>query len=81
MKTTLLSILWKKEKIHWNRIGQMFKKFNGWISKLTFGVIVAILVTIGHYGFALMHALYEIVLFIFARDLFRANLQKMAIKS
>jgi hypothetical protein len=80
MKTTLLSILWKKEKIHWKRIGQMLKKFNGWVSKFTFGLIVATLVTIFHYAFALMHTLYEIFLFIFARQAFKANLQKLALK-
>lgn len=79
MKTTLLSILLKKEKIHWNRIKQLFKKFNGWVSKLTFGLIVALLVTLAHYGFALMHTLFELFLFVFMRDAFKANLQKMAL--
>ena len=80
MKTTLLEILWKKEKIHWKRILQMFKKFNGWVSKLTFGLIVATFITIFHYLFAIMHTFFEIFLFIFARQLFKANLQKMALK-
>ncbi len=80
MKTNLISILWKKEKIHWKRIGQMFKKFNGIASKLTFGLIVAILVSIGHYAFAIMHTLYEVFLYIFARKAFKANLQKLALK-
>ena len=79
MKPTLLSILWKKEKIHWKRIKQMFSKFNGWVSKLSFGVIVAILVTLAHYAFALMHTLFELFLFVFMRDAFKANLQKMAL--
>jgi len=80
MKTNLLKILWKKEKIHWVRIAQMFRKFNGIVSKLTFGLIVALLVTLAHYCFALMHTLYEIFLFVVARQTFRANLQKMAVK-
>lgn len=80
MKTNLLKILWKKEKIHWVRIKQMFRKFNGIISKLTFGLIVALLVTIAHYCFAIMHTLYELFLFVVARQAFRANLQKMAVK-
>jgi len=80
MKTTLLSILWKKEKIHWKRIVEVFGKINGWVFKLTFGVIVAILVTLFHYAFALMHTLYEAFLYIFFRDAFRANLQKLALK-
>jgi hypothetical protein len=80
MKTNLISILWKKEKNHWKRIMEMMNKFNGWVSKLTFGLIVAIFVTIFHYIFAIMHTLYEVFLFIFARQAFRANLQKLALK-
>jgi hypothetical protein len=80
MKTTLLQIFLKKEKIHWKRIGQMFGKFNGWISKLTFGLVVAVLLIIGHYAMTFMHLFYEFGLFIFARDMFKANLQKLALK-
>lgn len=80
MKTTLAEILWKKEKIHWKRIRQMFTKFNGFLNKITFGLIVATLVTIGHYAFALMHTLYECLLFVVARQAFKANLQKMMLK-
>lgn len=77
MKTNLLKILWKKEVIHWKRIVKMFGRFNSWVSKLTFGLIVATLVTLGHYGFAFMHTLLEITLFIFANKQFKANLVKI----
>lgn len=80
MKTNLITILWKKEIVHWKRIRQMFKKFNSIASKITFGLIIAILVTIGHYAFAIMHTLYELFLYIFARKAFKANLQKLALK-
>ncbi len=80
MKTSLLQILWKKEKIHWKRIKQMFGKFHGWLNKATFGFITAVFVTIFHYLFALMHTLYELFLFVFFRNAFKANLQKMALK-
>jgi len=80
MKTNLFKILWKKELIHWKRLGEMFTKFNNWISKLTFGIIVAVLITISHYAFAIMHTLYEIFLWIFFRKAFKANLQKLALK-
>jgi len=80
MKTNLAEILWKKELIHWNRLGQMFKKFNGWVSKLTFGIIVATLIIIAHYVFAIMHTLFELFLWVFFRKAFRANLQKLALK-
>ena len=80
MKTNLLQILWKKEKIHWQRIEKMLSRFPGWLNKATFGFIVVVLVSIFHYMFALMHTLYELLLFVFARQLFRANLQKLALK-
>lgn len=80
MKTTLAEILWKKEKIHWKRIEQMFRRFHGWLNKATFGLIVVILVTIFHWAFALMHTLFELLLFAFMRDAFKANLQKLALK-
>ena len=48
MKTTLVNILLRKEIIHWKRMKEMFGKFPNWASKLTFGIIVIILVTIGH---------------------------------
>lgn len=79
MKTTLLQILWKKEKIHWKRIKQIFGKFNGWFNKLFFGLIVVIFVTIFHWLFAIMHTLYEIFLFIFIHDAFKSNLQKLTL--
>lgn len=80
MKTTLAKILWKKEVNHWKRIDAMFDRFHGWLNKATFGIIVVILVSIGHYAFALMHTLYECCLFVFSRQAFKANLQKMALK-
>jgi len=79
MKTNLAKILWMKEKKHWKRLGQMFKKFNDWFSKLTFGLIVAILLIIIHYCFVLMHTLYETLLFVVARKAFKANIQRMAL--
>jgi hypothetical protein len=79
MKTTLINILYKKEIIHWKRVKEMFSKFPNWASKLTFGTIVVILVTIFHYLFAIMHTLFEIFLFIFIRDAFKANLQKLSV--
>lgn len=79
MKITLLQILWIKEKIHWNRIIEMFNKFNSLLSKLTFGLIVAILVTLSHYIFAIAHTIYELSLFIFANKMFKSNLQRLYI--
>ena len=79
MKTTLINILYRKEIIHWKRVKEMFGKFPNWTSKLTFGIIVIVLVTISHYLFAIMHTLFELFLFIFVRDAFKANLQKLSV--
>jgi hypothetical protein len=79
MKINLVKILWRKEKIHWNRIKEMFNKFNPWLNKLTFGLIVAVLVSLGHYVFGIAHTLFELMLFIFANKMFKSNLQKMYI--
>jgi len=79
MKTTLLEILWKKELIHWRRVKDMFKKFKGWLSKCTVGLIIAFLITLFHYIFAVMHTLYELTLYVFARKTFKNNLEKLAL--
>ena len=80
MKTSLFKILWKKEKIHWNRTLGIFSKFNNWISKMTLGLIIAILGTLAHYSFAVMHTLFEIFLWIFFREAFKSNLEKLMLK-
>jgi hypothetical protein len=80
MKTNLAQILWKKEKIHWNRTFGVFAKFNNWFGKLTFGIIIALIGTIAHYCFAIMHTLFEMFLWVFFRRAFKANLQKLALK-
>jgi hypothetical protein len=80
METTLLQIFWKKEKIHWKHMRQAFNKFNGWAFKLTFGIVVILILIITHYAMTFTHVLYEFGLFIFARDMFRSNLQKLALK-
>ncbi len=76
-KTTLIKELWRKERVHWLRIVQMFERFNGWLNKCTWGLIVAFFVCLGHYAFALMSTLWETGVFLFARDTFKENLQKM----
>ncbi|MFW6246556.1 MAG: hypothetical protein ACOC22_00070 [bacterium] len=80
MKTTLFKILWLKEKKYWKRTVEMLKKFDSAWSKWTLGLIVTILVTLFHYAFALMHLLFESILFIFARKRFKHNLQVMMLK-
>jgi hypothetical protein len=80
MKTTLFKILWLKEKKYWKRNSEMLKKFDSIWSRVTFGLFVAVIVTIFHYGFALMHLLFESILFIFARERFKQNLNTISLK-
>jgi len=79
MKTTLLKIMWQKEKKHWKRIKEMLGKVKGWGMKLTVGAIMALLIIIAHYGFMIMHTLYETFLFFVSRKAFKANLQKLSL--
>ena len=81
MKTTLIEVLWKKEQLHWKRVWDIItKKFNYLVLGLTFGVIISTLVTLAHYAFAIMHTLFEVILWVFARERFKRNLQSLALK-
>ena len=79
MKTTLIKILYKKELIHWKRVKMIFHKFNGWFGRLTWGVLIAFFITLFHYMFMFMHTLWELTLFVFNRNKFKANIQKMSL--
>ena len=79
MKTTLASILWKKEKKHWNRTFKVFAKFNNWFFKIVLGLILASIGTVVHYAFALMSTSWNSLLWLVARKRFKLNLQRMAL--
>jgi len=73
---TYIQLVWKKEKIHWNRMKTlMTKEFKGFAK--VFGVIVVLILSLIHYAFAGWHSLYELVLFIFARKAFKLNLARL----
>lgn len=80
MKTSLIQITWIKEKKHWKRTFSVFGKFNNWFSKLTLGVILAIIGTLVHYAFVLMSTAWQSVMFLFFRKQFKSNLQKQLIR-
>ena len=80
MKTNLITILWKKEKNHWNRTFETVNKVNNWVGKIAMGIILLTIGNFTHYAFAIMHTLYEIFLWLFFRKAFKANLQKLALK-
>lgn len=73
---TYIQIVWKKEKIHWIRMKNlMTKEFKGFAK--VFGLIIVLFLSLIHYAFAGWHSLYELVLFIFARKVFKLNLARL----
>ena len=80
MKTTLLKILWIKEKRHWKRTKDVFKKFNHWFGKLTLGAILAVIGTLVHIGFALMSTAWQSLMFLVYRKQFKVNLQRQLLR-
>jgi len=78
MKTSLLKVVLCKERLHWNRVIEIYGKFDNILSKMIAGTIVSLLFTVGHYFHVVMHVLYELVLYVFYRDAFKGNLIKLA---
>lgn len=76
-KITLIGVFLKKEKIHWRKMKQMFSKFKTTASKIVAFPIITLLVSIGHYCFAIMHFLFEVFLWVFLKDQFKLNLIKL----
>ena len=62
-----------KEKKFWQRTLTMKNKLN-WF----WFIIGLIIITIGHYAFALMHFLFECFLWVVMRDQYQQNLIKLA---
>ena len=64
-----------KEKIFWRRTIQMKNKLN-----FFWFILAVLLISIGHYAFALMHILFESYLWIIRSDQFKKNLEKSYIE-
>jgi len=77
MKITLLNITFKKELIHWNRMGELFNEMTGIGGVFIAYPILVTLVSICHYAFAIMHTSFELVLFFVNRKQFKENMQKI----
>ena len=76
MKTTLVKVLWKKEKRHWKRTFDSIRKVNNVVGKF---VVSLVLMTVGnlvHYAFVLMSSLWQSILYVVARNRFKLNLQR-----
>lgn len=80
MKTTLILILWKKEKRHWNRTFESIKKVDNVVGKVFTGLVLLTIGNLIHYAFALMSTLWQSILFLVARQRFKLNLNKQLIR-
>jgi hypothetical protein len=80
MKTTMVKILWKKEKRHWKRTFDSIKKVNNWIGKIVATIVLMLLGNLVHYAFVIMSTLWQSILFIVARKRFKLNLQRQALR-
>jgi len=74
MKTSLLKIVLKKEKIHWTRMIPLFKEMEGIGGKIIAYPILVFIISVCHYAFALMHTLFESFLFVFNKKQFKENM-------
>jgi len=68
----LIKVFGFKEAKFWKRTWTMKYRLN-WIAF----AIALIFIALAHYAFALMHFLFECVLFVVMRPQFKANLNKM----
>jgi len=80
MKTTLIQILWKKEKRHWKRTLNSIKKVDNVVGKVFTTFILMLFGNLVHYGFVFMSTLWQSLLFVVARKRFRLNLQRQLIR-
>ena len=73
--STLIRILWKKEKVHWSRLGGMWKNTSSFLDKVLIYPLVCIGITFFHYCFATMHFLFETFMYFFNRKRFERNMK------
>jgi hypothetical protein len=75
-RPTLIRAMLIKERIFWTRTWGMKRKI-GWIGF----ILVAILVSIGHYIFAGWTFMSEVIMWLFRSPQFKINIQKMCLNS
>ena len=76
----LLMVIGKSEVLHYKRIGKLFKNIKSWSGRLIAWPVIAILVTVFHYMFSLMHTLFELSLLIFKPGQFDNNMRELELK-
>jgi hypothetical protein len=72
MKTNLIKLFAQKEVIWFYRMKEMKTKMN-WVAF----IIALVLQFVAQHSFALMHFVFEVALFLFARPTFKRNMQVM----
>ena len=80
-RITLIGVLFKKESIHWIRMGRLFAEMPSIGAKLITYPIIVLIITLFHYAFAGMHTLFEIIMYIINRRQFKFNMDNLYIKS
>lgn len=75
--SSLIKILLKKEKIHYNRMIKLFGEVENIGGKLIAFPIIFVLITFFHYCFAFMHTMFETFMYIFNRERFNINVKRL----
>jgi hypothetical protein len=70
----LISILTKKEQMHWSRMIRLKKEMIGIGGTLITYPIIVFILSISHYAFAGMHTGFEIYMYLFNRKQFELNM-------
>lgn len=73
---SLISLMYKKEKIHWSRTLSIYNEIDDIGGKVISYPILVLLVSFFHYCFAFMHMLFEVYMFIFNRKRFYVNMKE-----
>ena len=73
-KIYLIKIIWLKEGVHWKRMGQLFKLVEGLLGTVLIYPFFVSLLSLFHYAFAGMHAMFEITMWMFNRNKFKRNM-------
>jgi len=74
MKTNIFKVFFKKEKIHWKRMIKLFRELTGIGERIISFPILVVLISIFHYAFALMHFLFESVMFFSNKEQYKHNI-------
>lgn len=72
---SLVSLVIKKERVHWLRMADMYTRMTDFGSKFISYPILVVLVSFFHYGFLGMHTAFEFVMFLFKKDQFVYNMK------